>query len=145
LNPTSAALGFGCHPSRGIALSRALTEAAQSRLTAISGSRDDQTRGMYRAAQSADSLEYFRRTANERGAQRDFASLPTHVGETLEDDLQWVLERLGAAGHRQVLAVDLSRAGLPISVVRVLIPGLEGPIDSKLYLPGPRARAARSR
>ena len=33
--------GFGCHPSRAIALARALTEAAQARLTYIAGSRDD--------------------------------------------------------------------------------------------------------
>src|SRR6185312_11999744 len=33
--------GSGVHSSVGVALSRAVTEAAQSRLTAISGSRDD--------------------------------------------------------------------------------------------------------
>lgn len=33
--------GGGCHGNPGIALTRALTEAAQSRLTAISGMRDD--------------------------------------------------------------------------------------------------------
>ena len=33
--------GFGCHLSAEIALSRAMTEAAQSRLTFIAGSRDD--------------------------------------------------------------------------------------------------------
>jgi len=38
-----AAAGHGCHPCRAVALSRALTEAAQSRLTMISGSRDDVT------------------------------------------------------------------------------------------------------
>ena len=33
--------GSGCHASRGVALCRALTEAAQGRLTMIAGSRDD--------------------------------------------------------------------------------------------------------
>src|SRR5262249_1991747 len=33
--------GSGCHTCPGVALSRALTEAAQSRLTYIAGSRDD--------------------------------------------------------------------------------------------------------
>src|SRR5271166_1157275 len=33
--------GSGCHPNRDIALARALTEAAQARLTVISGARDD--------------------------------------------------------------------------------------------------------
>src|SRR5208282_3179889 len=33
--------GAGCHPDRTIALARALTEAAQIRLTYIAGIRDD--------------------------------------------------------------------------------------------------------
>jgi Uncharacterized conserved protein len=37
----AAAAGYGCHPARQIALMRALTEAAQTRLTVISGLRDD--------------------------------------------------------------------------------------------------------
>ena len=37
----SVAAGYGCHPTRHIALIRAVTEAAQSRLTVISGLRDD--------------------------------------------------------------------------------------------------------
>ena len=41
------ASGFGCHPSRHVALLRALTEAAQSRLTIIAGSRDDMLRSGY--------------------------------------------------------------------------------------------------
>ena len=43
-NPFGATQSFGgsgCHLSKEIALSRALTEAAQSRLTFIAGSRDD--------------------------------------------------------------------------------------------------------
>ncbi len=39
--PRPLSTGTGCHPSREVALSRALTEAAQSRLTIIAGSRDD--------------------------------------------------------------------------------------------------------
>ncbi len=41
-------LGFGCHADRDVALSRALTEAAQARLTVISGARDDIGAGGYR-------------------------------------------------------------------------------------------------
>ena len=37
----SVASGYGCHPARQVALLRALTEAAQARLTVISGLRDD--------------------------------------------------------------------------------------------------------
>ena len=37
----AVAAGYGCHPAREVALMRALTEAAQARLTVISGLRDD--------------------------------------------------------------------------------------------------------
>ena len=37
----AVAAGYGCHPAREVALLRALTEAAQARLTVISGLRDD--------------------------------------------------------------------------------------------------------
>ncbi|HET9959932.1 MAG TPA: YcaO-like family protein, partial [Polyangiaceae bacterium] len=41
--------GFGTHPSPNVALSRALTEAAQGRLTIIAGSRDDNPYKVYAA------------------------------------------------------------------------------------------------
>jgi ribosomal protein S12 methylthiotransferase accessory factor len=41
MRPIPPSSGMGCHPLRSIALVRALTEAAQSRLTLITGSRDD--------------------------------------------------------------------------------------------------------
>ncbi|HYL80379.1 MAG TPA: YcaO-like family protein, partial [Candidatus Acidoferrum sp.] len=47
LRPIGATWGVGCHPSRGVALLRALTEAAQSRVTIIAGSRDDVPRDQY--------------------------------------------------------------------------------------------------
>ena len=47
LSPTFGAHGYGCHPAREVALSRALTEAAQSRLTHIAGSRDDKNKTAY--------------------------------------------------------------------------------------------------
>ena len=42
------AAGMGCHMRREVALMRALTEAAQSRLTFISGARDDMARDGYK-------------------------------------------------------------------------------------------------
>src|SRR5262249_52941107 len=53
-----SARGMGCPPARRVALLRALTEAAQSRLTYIAGSRDDLFRPEYELARSE---EIFRR------------------------------------------------------------------------------------
>jgi ribosomal protein S12 methylthiotransferase accessory factor len=51
-----AAFGAGCHPSSEVALSRAMTEAAQSRLTVIAGSRDDFGRARYRTTQAPEGV-----------------------------------------------------------------------------------------
>jgi YcaO-like protein with predicted kinase domain len=138
VRPFSAAEGRGCHPTRRVALLRALTEAAQSRLTAIAGSRDDLSRSDYQGVQrGGDAL------AAGDGQLRRFADAPNWEGETFVDDVRWQLERLRAIGIQQVVAVDLTREEFGIPVVRVVIPGLEGPGPDvyPLYRPGARARA----
>ena len=146
-NPLPASLGAGCHPDRTIALCRALTEAAQSRLTAIVGSRDDLGRQRYRETQSAHALNASRAYAHDKTAQRPFNSVPDSATGSVTEDLSLVVKRLEQTGLPQVLTVDLSRLGMPVSVLRTIVPGLEGPTDSPSYLPGARAlaRAARRR
>src|SRR5208337_1780542 len=72
LRPLPSGRGFGCHPARPIALLRALTEAAQSRLTYISGSRDDVRRDAYEDALTAKTLQSGRERIEIRGPMRDF-------------------------------------------------------------------------
>ncbi len=143
LNPCPAANGSGCHPDRGIALCRALSEAAQSRLTAIAGSRDDHSAARYRVAQSAQSLEHFRRLSRAP-ARRPFQAAPHFAAETVDDDLEHVLERLAERGLDQALWVDLSSPGLDLAFVRTLVPGLEGSLESPSYRPRERALATQA-
>jgi YcaO-like protein with predicted kinase domain len=144
LRPIPAAFGSGCHSERSVALSRALTEAAQSRLTAITGSRDDKTRSHYDSSQSEAAIQFFRQLARESCAPVDFTTAPTFAAPTLAEDLLHVLECLKRISIERVAAVDLSNAGFPVSVVRVVVPGLEGPIQSGLYQPGLRVRSGVS-
>jgi ribosomal protein S12 methylthiotransferase accessory factor len=138
--PLPTSLGAGCHPDRRIAFCRAVTEAAQGRLTAIAGSRDDIGRPAYRDSQSAAALAAHRATAHGTG-ERSFGSVPTHVADTVTADLDHVLAQLERAGLDRTIFVDLGRPGMPVSVVRVIVPGLEGPTDSPSYVPGRRVRA----
>lgn len=121
--------GMGCHPARGIALLRALTEAAQSRLTYISGARDDLYRRHYERSRNPDVLRTHRRWATSGTPRRRFQDAPTWEGETFDDDVTWLLARLREADMGEVVMVDLTRPDLRIPVVRVVIPGLEGPED----------------
>ena len=142
LRRVMAASGMGCHPARHIALLRALTEAAQSRLTYISGARDDFSRELYARRRDPEQLRVSSTFVQAGVPARRFGDVPTWEGETLEADVAWELERLRGAGLDRVIMVDLTKAELNLPVVRVVIPGLEGP-ESHIegYVYGPRARA----
>lgn len=119
-----AAGGSGCHPVRHVAFQRALTEAAQSRLTAISGSRDDMPRSDYRIWRDPLNLERQRGLISTRGS-RSFTAIPSFENDSLREDVDQELELLRRAGFENVVAVDLTLPEFGIPVVRILIPGME--------------------
>jgi ribosomal protein S12 methylthiotransferase accessory factor len=141
LRPLPSVLGYGCHPARPIALLRALTEAAQSRLTYISGSRDDLGRDAFEVALSPKTAQSDRAFTQVRGPMRDFRAVPTFEGASFNEDVAWELARLRSAGIAHVIVVDLTKPELGVPVVRVVIPGLEPEDPISAHLPSPRARA----
>jgi ribosomal protein S12 methylthiotransferase accessory factor len=133
--------GYGCHPSRAIALSRALTEAAQSRLTIITGSRDDvRHQGPAGPQADLDAAITVRRKLLAEAPARSYRDAPDFSGATLEEDVKCILERLLSAAIREAVAVDLTKPVFKIPVVRVIVPGLEPLCDVPGYVPGARAR-----
>lgn len=137
--PLPPAAGAGCHPSRSIALLRALTEAAQSRLVLISGSRDDMGRDLYARHHHDVNLAALRGQM-DRPKPRSFHEAPDWECDTIDGDVDWELRRLQQAGVREVIAVDLTKEFFDLPVVRVIIPGLEGLHEIPGYVPGRRAR-----
>lgn len=135
--------GAGCHPAREVALLRALTEAAQSRTTYITGARDDIGPDLYEPAVRARRLRDCRAVINAHPPARDFRRVPSWQADTFEEDVKEALRRLAAVGIDQVCVVDLTKPAFRIPVVRVVVPGLEGAFeeDKGDYLPGPRALA----
>ncbi len=140
LRPVAISGGSGCHPDRQVALTRALTEAAQSRLTQIAGSRDDIAETRPQPEEYLAMVRRFQDRLEEPGPRRSFADCPTHPSSTFEDDLEWLLERLQGIGIEQVWAIDLTAEGFGIPVVRVVTPGLEALWDVPGFVPGDRAR-----
>ena len=110
--------GSGCHPDPAVALSRALTEAIQSRLTYISGARDDLP--TLPSAPTAHLL--FDAFAEPPGGRR-LADLPDLSGPSVAGDLAGVVERL-AALELPAFFVDLTRPELDVSVAFSFVPGL---------------------
>ncbi len=133
--------GMGCHLTREEALRRALTEAAQARLTVIAGSRDDTGRHRYVEARDGNLIQRARERLRVDG-RRPFDATPTSSNETLEEDLAVLLRLLARAGLDRALVVDLSKPEFGIPVVRVVVPGLETYHHVEGYTPGERAQRA---
>ena len=131
--------GSACHASADVALSRALAEAAQSRVTRISGARDDYAPESFaigaRAGRDDAARRLLRTVPRGRFRPRERAATP-------EADLDAALAALSHRGMTQVACVDLSREDIGIPVVRIVIPGLEGPWLGDGQPLGVRGRAA---
>lgn len=130
--------GAGAHLDPGIAMIRALTEAIQSRLVYIAGSRDDVFQHTASRMKSGDSAEAIRSLKSRSTSVN--ARLTSEATPTFEGDLQVVLSKLQHSGLNQVIVFDLTQPGFPISAVKVVVPGLEG-YKSAAYTPGHRAKA----
>ncbi|HET9052255.1 MAG TPA: YcaO-like family protein, partial [Candidatus Dormibacteraeota bacterium] len=116
--------GAGCHPDREVAFCRALTEAAQSRLTLVAGARDDLRAADYADVANRWTLAPVRRALAPTGTARfsDVASVDDP--EDLRSDLDALARTVGSVTGFPVLAVDLAREEVGIPVTRVVAPGL---------------------
>ncbi len=129
--------GYGTHLDPAIGMLRALNEAVQTRGIFITGSRDDILRCKYdrfkRANQKhlVDLLEGY--PENVDGRERKSQST-----ETFEGDILKMIERLKKVHLNQVIVFDITLPGFDVSVVRVIVPGLEGYLFD-FYQPGRRA------
>jgi ribosomal protein S12 methylthiotransferase accessory factor len=130
--------GYGAHLDPEVAIIRAITEAAQGRVIYFAGSRDDVFRHSYlRLKQPDDSLLIPAMQALT--PTLDAAVRKSEATNTFEGDTQIALAKLQRAGLRQAIVVDLSKPGLPVNVVKVVVPGLEGYMFD-FYTPGRRAQ-----
>ncbi|WP_177242664.1 YcaO-like family protein [Amycolatopsis marina] len=112
--------GSGSHFLPEIAVQRALTEAVQSRMSVISGTRED-----------IGSVSY-------RGVRRPVPPLPVEPNHSWNaiptppvdasvpsaDMLAWLVDQVSVMSGRPVLRVDMTPPGEPFAVCKVVAPGL---------------------
>jgi ribosomal protein S12 methylthiotransferase accessory factor len=139
--------GTGCHPSPDTALTRALTEAAQVRLTYVSGARDDIDRFDYSTEMRRRSFAELSHEI-ELGRANSEATFDTEDGRTspdIDDDLDWLKARLNSVLGFGIYVVDLSKEDIGIPVVKVVVPGLLGPefFPGELVTPSDRTPFGR--
>ncbi|GAA1681267.1 YcaO-like family protein [Glycomyces endophyticus] len=113
--------GAGAHLDRDVALCRALTEAAQSRVTEIAASRDDLTAGSYRRALAGRSLKP---APPDKSATVGYDAVPSVRNASLAEDVRTVVAGVVAVTGRSPLAADHTVDEVGIPVVRVVCPGL---------------------
>jgi ribosomal protein S12 methylthiotransferase accessory factor len=118
--PLGCYQGFGAHLVPEVAIARALTEAAQTRLTYIAGGRDDFFPFDYERATDPDVLrDLWERLAAPCEDPVDARDLPRHATHGLGEDLDVLV---GLAGG-SVIAVDLTLKSLGVPVAKVIVPG----------------------
>jgi ribosomal protein S12 methylthiotransferase accessory factor YcaO len=125
--------GCGAHVFAVRAAIRAVTEAAQSRLTFMSGARDDVF------------PETFSRPLPD-STRRAFLAAPClhapaapHAGGDPDGLLRHTIGHLEDAGVQSVIVVRLSDEALPFAVVKIFVPDLENPDGERARRFGPRA------
>ena len=125
--------GSGAHPSAVRAAVRAVTETAQSRLTFISGARDDIDTETFER-QLPDSL---RRcfNATPKPSNRRETALPRGTDALLH----LVIDRLKQAGINSAIALPLTDPSLPFAVAKLIVPQLENPAGDRKRRFGYRA------
>lgn len=139
-------MGLGTHPDAEVAVCRALTEVAQSRVVDINAMREDITlpgekveKWFFHVKRSgAMNKEAWTFKPSEKTI--GMGDLPTYETTDVVDDTRLMLDGLRKRGMDQAIVVDLSPPGMPAKVVRVIVPGIESWVIDRSKL-GPRATA----
>ena len=127
MGPVAVVAGQGAHLDPEIALKRAVTEAIQSRVIGLQGSREDLVRHASDYVADWGAAERKFKRLKERAAKGGNSRLPTGPDKayaSLTEMLEDLLARMKAAGYERVTFVDLTHPRLQVPVVRTTVVGL---------------------
>ncbi len=135
--------GFACHPDPEVAVTMALLEAAQTRGGYIAGGREDyslqaRSLGRHERPRTAVRGSHVFWFSNDR-PERDFAAIQGLRSRDILEELEWIVDRVEAAGFERFLVADMTMERIvPAHAVRVMIPGME---STNPLFTGERGRA----
>jgi ribosomal protein S12 methylthiotransferase accessory factor len=120
--------GSGAHLDPEIALLRALTEAAQSRVVYIAGTRDDVSGHAFAQVRAQDSPAVVA-SLDAQIASVDARTVRSRTYPTFEEDVRHIQQHLVERGIERLVVVELTLSEFRdhLSVVRVIAPGLAMP------------------
>jgi ribosomal protein S12 methylthiotransferase accessory factor len=131
--------GYGAHLAVEVALSRALCEAVQSRLTYVSGSRDDIRAADYDEVRNEDDIRELREALVTPPPPVRFGDRVSSATDSLDGDVERLLSAVRDVGVDSVVIVNLAKHDVAIPVVKVIVPGLENGVTPNMQ-PGERLR-----
>ncbi|MGC9444339.1 MAG: YcaO-related McrA-glycine thioamidation protein [Candidatus Methanospirareceae archaeon] len=126
-DPTLLTIGMGTHTDARVAIKRAITEVAQSRLTQIHGARSGSPATVMNRLMGYEWMRKQNQHWFEVERYEDFASAAARSLDTNDflEDLKHVVTLLEERGFERVIVVNLTREAIGVPVVRVIVPGLE--------------------
>ncbi|MEY4095677.1 MAG: hypothetical protein RLZZ53_2876 [Acidobacteriota bacterium] len=116
-------IGYGTHLDPEVAAVRAITEAAQSRLTYIHGAREDLAFKI--TEQSSNALKAVAAVFDRLCPDTEWQVFDDRSGRDFAADYARVLEGLARDGVPAVYRATLTRAPFDVPVVKVVVPGLQ--------------------
>jgi putative methanogenesis marker protein 1 len=137
-DPMLLTIGIGTHTSARIAVMRALTEVAQSRLTQIHGAREDTVLAELRKKMGYDRAKRINSYWFRDNGTMDYGRITSSDSDDFLTDIRFMVESLKDKGLDRVIVIDLTREEIGIPVVRVIVPGLE------IYAMDPERRGKRA-
>ncbi len=123
-DPALLVMGAGSHLKPEIAIARAITEAAQSRVVQIQGAREDTDREGFIRSVGYDRMKRLNWFWFGEGEKISLSEMEDLSRNSPAENIDVILEKLKGLVER-VLVVDLSREEVAVPVVRVIIPGFE--------------------
>ncbi|AKB76350.1 hypothetical protein MSLAZ_3089 [Methanosarcina lacustris Z-7289] len=123
-DPALLVMGAGSHLKPEIAVARAITEAAQSRVVQIQGAREDTDREGFIRSIGYDRMKRLNWFWFEEGEKISLSEVQDLSRKSPAENIDLILENLKGLAEK-VLVVDLSREEVAVPVVRVIIPGFE--------------------
>ncbi|WP_440946266.1 YcaO-related McrA-glycine thioamidation protein [Methanosarcina sp. T3] len=123
-DPALLVMGAGSHLKPEIAIARAITEAAQSRVVQIQGAREDTDREGFIRSVGYDRMKRLNWFWFEEGEKISLSEVKDLSGKSPAENIDVILEQLKGLAEK-VLVIDLSREEVAVPVVRVIIPGFE--------------------
>ncbi|MBM5805671.1 MAG: YcaO-related McrA-glycine thioamidation protein [Candidatus Verstraetearchaeota archaeon] len=125
-DPALLSLGVGTHLIPEVAALRALTEAVQSRLTTIHGTREDTFKAEFARRIGYERMKRLNKRwftpSDESVRLEDLASV---LNQDFLEDIKYTVKRLTESGFGEVILVDLTKPDLRVPAVRVIVPGME--------------------